>query len=79
MDLVGNQDCWFSYAKGQFIFYNYSGGGIATDEDSLGLPLNVIDFQSLKPQLCYLLNVYGINFVSKDFLFSFSHLNTCLL
>ena len=41
-----------------------SGGGIATDEDSLGLPLNVIDFQSLKPQLSYLLNVYGINFVS---------------
>ena len=43
----------------------FPGGGIATDEDSLGLPLNVIDFQSLKPQLSYLLNVYAVNFVSK--------------
>ncbi|WAR27022.1 hypothetical protein MAR_012726 [Mya arenaria] len=39
-----------------------SGGGIATDEDSLGLPLNVVDFKSLKPHLAFLLNVYGINF-----------------
>ncbi|KAL4226305.1 hypothetical protein ACF0H5_014288 [Mactra antiquata] len=39
-----------------------AGGGIATDEDSLGLPLNVVDFQSLKPHLAFLLNVYGINF-----------------
>ncbi|KAK3103240.1 hypothetical protein FSP39_017753 [Pinctada imbricata] len=39
-----------------------SGGGLATDESSLGLPLNVVDFDSLKPHLSYLLNIYGINY-----------------
>ncbi|KAL5014657.1 hypothetical protein ScPMuIL_008927 [Solemya velum] len=38
-----------------------AGGGLATDEASLGLPLNVIDFQSLKPHLSFLFNVYGLN------------------
>lgn len=42
----------------------FPGGGIATDEESLGLPLNVVDFDSLKPHLSYLINVYGIIFVS---------------
>lgn len=39
-----------------------AGGGIATDEESLGLPLNVVDFQSLKPHIAFLLNIYGIHF-----------------
>ncbi|XP_021364139.1 uncharacterized protein LOC110457263 isoform X2 [Mizuhopecten yessoensis] len=39
-----------------------AGGGLATDEGSLGIPLNVIDFDSLKPHLSFLLNIYGINY-----------------
>lgn len=40
------------------------GGGIATDESTQGLPLNAVDFDTLKPHLSFLLNIYGINYVS---------------
>ncbi|CAC5397176.1 unnamed protein product [Mytilus coruscus] len=39
-----------------------SGGGLAMDETSLGLPLTVVDYQNLKPHISYLLNLYGINY-----------------
>lgn len=39
-----------------------SGGGLATNESTLGLPLTVVDFYSLKPHISYLLNIYGINY-----------------
>lgn len=37
-------------------------GGIATDESTQGLPLNAVDFDTLKPHLSFLLNIYGINY-----------------
>ncbi|XP_061178732.1 uncharacterized protein LOC133187394 [Saccostrea echinata] len=37
-------------------------GGIATDESTQGLPLNAVDFETLKPHLSFLLNIYGINY-----------------
>ncbi|KAK6176827.1 hypothetical protein SNE40_015054 [Patella caerulea] len=39
-----------------------AGGGLASDEQSLNLPLHVSDFETLRPQLAFLLNIYGINF-----------------
>ncbi|KAK3588936.1 hypothetical protein CHS0354_023696 [Potamilus streckersoni] len=36
------------------------GGGLATDEENKDIPFHVCDFQKLKPQLAFLLNVYGI-------------------
>lgn len=39
-----------------------SGGGLATDESTLCLPLTVVDFYNLKPHISYLLNIYGINY-----------------
>ncbi|XP_076118208.1 uncharacterized protein LOC143085614 isoform X2 [Mytilus galloprovincialis] len=39
-----------------------SGGGLAMDETTLGLPLTVVDYQNLKPHISYLLNLYGINY-----------------
>ena len=48
---------------------DFVGGGIATDESTQGLPLNAVDFDTLKPHLSFLLNIYGINYVRSDILF----------
>lgn len=47
---------------------DFVGGGIATDESTQGLPLNAVDFDTLKPHLSFLLNIYGINYVRRDIL-----------
>ncbi|RUS70525.1 hypothetical protein EGW08_021713, partial [Elysia chlorotica] len=39
-----------------------SGGGLASDESTCGLPLHTMDLDSFKPQLAFLINAYGINF-----------------
>ncbi|XP_070191909.1 uncharacterized protein [Littorina saxatilis] len=41
-----------------------SGGGLASDETLLGLPVHNSDIQSgtLRPQLVFLLNLYGVNY-----------------
>ncbi|KAK3774803.1 hypothetical protein RRG08_034892 [Elysia crispata] len=39
-----------------------SGGGLASDENTCGLPLHTMDLDSFKPQLAFLINAYGINF-----------------
>ncbi|GFR74183.1 coiled-coil domain-containing protein 162-like [Elysia marginata] len=39
-----------------------SGGGLASDESSCGLPLHTMDLDSFKPQLAFLINAYGISF-----------------
>ncbi|XP_048257717.1 uncharacterized protein LOC124151794 isoform X2 [Haliotis rufescens] len=39
-----------------------SGGGLASDEHNLCLPRHVTDFDALKPQLAFLVNIYGIQF-----------------
>ena len=41
-----------------------AGGGIASDEDSLGLPLIVNDLESIRPHLNFFVHLYGLNCVS---------------
>lgn len=53
------------------------GGGLAMDETTLGLPLTVVDYQNLKPHISYLLNLYGINYVSRNVINLFLYI--CIL
>ncbi|CAL1545735.1 unnamed protein product [Lymnaea stagnalis] len=39
-----------------------TGGGLVSDENMLGLPLHSMELDTFRPQLAFLINVYGINF-----------------
>ena len=41
-----------------------TGGGLASDESLLCLPLHTSDLDNIRPQLTFLVNLYGIQFVS---------------
>ena len=41
-----------------------SGGGLASDEDNLTLPMHTTDLNSFRSQLAYLTYIYGIETVS---------------
>lgn len=46
-----------------------AGGGLASDESLLCLPLHSSELHSIRPQLTFLVNLYGIQFVSCAFYF----------
>jgi hypothetical protein len=41
-----------------------TGGGLASNEEKLCMPINNSDLDTLKPHLTFLLNIYGISYVS---------------
>lgn len=47
-----------------------TGGGLASNESQLGLPLHSSDLDTIRPHLTLLVNLYGIQFVS-GFCFEF--------
>ncbi len=58
---------WKLINVGRRIKMNFSsGGGIASDEDSLGLPLIVNDLESIRPHLNFFVHLYGLNCVSSS-------------
>jgi hypothetical protein len=54
-----NPECFLD----NFLIFSLAGGGIASDEENLGLPLHVNDFDSIKVHLNVFVNMYGLSVV----------------